>query len=122
MTARSKLRGHDIVYINGAWVYADTGLQLSDDHYIDSMLANLNAKITKLEAPMTTNDNNAGPTNSETQDRLDMAWGIIANVSGGDWDQQTDEWRAAAEKWRDDHDKTQPHGSSDVEIPMEDAQ
>lgn len=30
-----------------------------------------------------------------------MAWTIIANVSEGDWTQQTDEWQAAAVRWRD---------------------
>jgi hypothetical protein len=36
-------------------------------------------------------------------DSLEMAWGIIANVSGGDWDKQSDEWHECAEKWRDNH-------------------
>lgn len=35
----------------------------------------------------------------------DRAWGIIANASDGDWDQQSAEWRSAAIRWRDDwHD------------------
>jgi hypothetical protein len=29
------------------------------------------------------------------------AWVMIANVSGGDWDRQSADWRAAAERWRD---------------------
>ena len=35
------------------------------------------------------------------RDDLDIAWGIIANVSNGDWDTQTAEWRQSAELWRD---------------------
>lgn len=31
----------------------------------------------------------------------ETAWGIIANASHGDWSQETTEWRAAAERWRD---------------------
>lgn len=31
----------------------------------------------------------------------DEAWGIIANVSGGDWKKQSPEWQEAAERWRD---------------------
>lgn len=32
---------------------------------------------------------------------IELAWGIIANAHGGDWSQETDEWRSAAERWRD---------------------
>ena len=31
---------------------------------------------------------------------LSYALAIICNVSGGDWLKQSDEWRAAAEKWQ----------------------
>ena len=33
---------------------------------------------------------------------LEIAWGVIANASGGDWTKETQEWRQAAAKWRDD--------------------
>ena len=36
-------------------------------------------------------------------DLLEMAWGLIANAHGGDWDQATPEWREAAERWRDEY-------------------
>lgn len=29
------------------------------------------------------------------------AWAVIANVSGGDWSQQSDEWQSAAMAWRE---------------------
>ena len=32
---------------------------------------------------------------------IELAWGIIANVGGGDWDKETKEWKEAAIKWRD---------------------
>lgn len=32
---------------------------------------------------------------------LELAWGVIANVSGGNWEQQSPEWQEAAAKWRD---------------------
>lgn len=32
---------------------------------------------------------------------LEIAWGIIANAGGGDWNKETPEWRGAAERWRD---------------------
>ena len=33
----------------------------------------------------------------------EVAWGIIANAYGGDWDHATLEWKSAAENWRDEH-------------------
>jgi hypothetical protein len=33
-------------------------------------------------------------------DLLDTAWGVIANVCGGDWHQESDEWVDAAIRWR----------------------
>lgn len=33
---------------------------------------------------------------------LDLAWGLVANAGGGNWDRESPEWKAAAEKWRDD--------------------
>lgn len=32
-------------------------------------------------------------------DLLELAWGVIANVSGGDWEKQTEEWQGAAHRW-----------------------
>lgn len=32
---------------------------------------------------------------------MHSAWGVIANVSGGDWTQQSAEWQEAASRWRD---------------------
>ncbi len=34
-------------------------------------------------------------------DLLEVAWGIIANAHGGDWDKASPEWRSAAEAWRE---------------------
>ena len=36
----------------------------------------------------------------------EMLWAVLANVSGGDWEKQTDEWRVAAARWRDEYFKT----------------
>lgn len=32
---------------------------------------------------------------------LELAWGLIANAHGGDWDNASAEWRTMAERWRD---------------------
>jgi hypothetical protein len=37
-------------------------------------------------------------------DLAEDAWAVIANVSNGDWLQQSAEWRAAAQRWRDRYD------------------
>jgi len=34
---------------------------------------------------------------------IEYAWTILANVSDGDWDKQTDEWQVAVKKWRDQY-------------------
>jgi hypothetical protein len=34
-------------------------------------------------------------------DLLELAWALIANVDGGDWLEQTPEWRGAARRFRD---------------------
>lgn len=34
---------------------------------------------------------------------LELAWGIIANAGGGDWERENKEWQKAAAKWRDDY-------------------
>lgn len=44
--------------------------------------------------PKTQDTDNAG-------DLLQTAWGVIANVSRGDWSTQSDEWRHAALRFRD---------------------
>jgi hypothetical protein len=35
------------------------------------------------------------------EELLEAAWGLIANVSSGNWTLQTAEWKAAAVRWRD---------------------
>ena len=43
----------------------------------------------------------------EDRDLLEVAWGIIANAYGGDWDlAQNKDWKPAAEEWRDNYHKT----------------
>jgi len=34
-------------------------------------------------------------------DAAEMLWIVLANVSGGDWTQQSQDWQDAAAKWRD---------------------
>ena len=36
-------------------------------------------------------------------DLIEAAWGVISNSGGGDWSRETDDWRTAAERWRDQY-------------------
>ncbi len=38
---------------------------------------------------------------AKLSEELELAWGIIANVHGGDWDKESKEWQDAAIRWRD---------------------
>jgi hypothetical protein len=42
-------------------------------------------------------------------ERLDLAWGLIANASGGDWSKESPEWQAAAAHWRDGYHTPKMH-------------
>lgn len=48
-------------------------------------------------------DDTAAVTDDKLDDLVMLAWGLIANVSEGDWTQQTQEWQKAAVHWRDKH-------------------
>lgn len=37
----------------------------------------------------------------EVEDLLYTAWTVIANVSHGNWSEQSDDWVQAAVRWRD---------------------
>ncbi len=39
----------------------------------------------------------------EMADAAEMLWVVLANASGGDWNQQTSEWQEAAARWRDNY-------------------
>ena len=45
---------------------------------------------------------------TNTGDLLEMAWGLIANANGGNWDLATAEWKRAAERWRDGYHEVLP--------------
>lgn len=42
---------------------------------------------------------------AEMRDAAEMLWTVVANVSGGDWTKQSDEWQTAAARWRDAYHK-----------------
>ena len=45
--------------------------------------------------------NEANDRIKRLEDCIETAWGIIANVSGGDWTRQKSEWQEAVVRWRD---------------------
>ena len=36
-------------------------------------------------------------------DAAEMLWICLANVSGGDWTKQSEEWQTAVKRWRDNY-------------------
>ncbi len=38
---------------------------------------------------------------SQKDELIELAWGLIANAGGGNWQLESPEWRAAAQRWRD---------------------
>ena len=53
------------------------------------------------------------PAPTATADDLLMsAWGLLANVSEGQWSEQTEEWQEAVVRWRDEF---HAHLASEVE-------
>lgn len=58
------------------------------------------------------------------EDIAEMAWGVIANVNGSEWDTREvpPEWRGAAERWRDQYyaylKRTRPPANSDVDVSI----
>lgn len=61
------------------------------------------AKQAAHQQPSVTTDAILDNPNADdrVRDELELAWGIIANASGGDWEKQSKEWQDAAAKWRD---------------------
>lgn len=41
------------------------------------------------------------PGSPSMADAAEMLWVVLANVSGGDWTKQSDDWQEAAARWRD---------------------
>jgi hypothetical protein len=56
------------------------------------------AAVDLLASPCASSDNHA-----QMADAAEMLWVVLANVSGGDWTQQSAEWQDAAARWRDNY-------------------
>ena len=50
----------------------------------------------------------------DIDDAAEMLWTVIANVSGGDWKKQSEEWQEAAARWRDYYFKSRRRHSTGV--------
>lgn len=57
-------------------------------------------------------------TNNDLRDLLELAWGIIANSYGGNWDLASLEWREAAIRWRDRYHATLSDFPNTSETPV----
>lgn len=41
----------------------------------------------------------------DIKDAAEMLWVVLANVSGGDWSKQSEDWQNYAARWRDNYFK-----------------
>lgn len=63
-----------------------------------------------MSRPLTPDDVPAFPRAdlARRDELLELAWGLIANAQGGNWDAASPEWREAAERWRDRYHEVLP--------------
>lgn len=56
---------------------------------------------------------------SRLEDALETAWGVVANVSNGNWNEQSTEWQEAAKRWRDEcyHPMIEDHAAVRATLP-----
>ncbi len=68
------------------------------------MLGERMNEVTRIErcGSITLPDGNSSEVVRD-EDAIELAWGIIANAYGGDWDTAPIAWRQAAKRWRDDY-------------------
>jgi hypothetical protein len=67
-------------------------LEVSRGFNRDSALAESRAALSTAQAEI-----------ARLKDAGEMLWVVVANVSGGDWSQQSAEWQAVAAQWRDNY-------------------
>ena len=54
------------------------------------------------------------PPELKENDPILAAWGIIANAGGGNWDNESAEWRACAERWRERYVDAKPASATPI--------
>jgi hypothetical protein len=60
------------------------------------------------------------PTNPPNlADAAEMLWTVVANVSGGDWTQQSQDWQEAAARWRDNYFAAMKSGAVSLPIAVD---
>lgn len=70
-------------------------------HYADALLAELDRTTVKQPLTVQPDDDDAKEITVLMQG-MELAWGVIANAHGGDWNRANVEWLEAAKKWRDE--------------------
>lgn len=75
--------------------------QLLEDK--EEALARMEKEV-HLEIPLTaTAMSDPPPISTPMGDAAEMLWVVLANVSGGNWKEQSQEWQDAAARWRDNY-------------------
>lgn len=110
----------DIATVRKCMQLVNPSWNKTDKEILDqiNIWAILNGKFTKTKT-----ETEEG-MHDEIYELVEMAWGIIANSYGGDWNIASLDWQKAAANWRDkyhktlpdDHDETLPDDHDDMEI------
>jgi hypothetical protein len=61
----------------------------------------------------------ADPNDPDGTHLVELAWGLAANVSGGDWTRQPEWWQAQARDWRDDYHAALTEHPQDQPLPAD---
>lgn len=72
--------------------FQQTNAELTRLHEENDLLKTKLSAVTRIEQE-----------GKELDHAAEMLWVVVANVSGGDWPQQSPEWQEAAARWRDNY-------------------
>lgn len=72
---------------------------------MEQLLEGVHTSLCELARDLRTFETKTGPDPERVKsaESIEAAWGVIANVSGGDWAKQPERWQQAAAEWRDRH-------------------
>lgn len=93
--------GRQVRHYRGSF-YECQGGYVRQKHGFDDGYGPFGARDQRDESLIIVLRDKAEPPPPDERDRLlELAWGVIANASGGNWALETPQWQEAASSWRD---------------------